>query len=38
MLIKPDNTAYNPEALYEKETTELRIIGKVILSWPEKVI
>ena len=38
MLIKTDNTAYNPEALYEKETTELRIIGKVILSWPEKVI
>lgn len=38
MLIKPDNTSYNPEALYEKETSELRIIGKVILSWPEKII
>ena len=38
MLIKPDNTAYNTVALYEKETSELRIIGKIILSWPEKVI
>jgi len=38
MLIKPDNTAYNTVALYKKETSELRIIGKIILSWPEKVI
>ncbi len=38
MLIKPDNTAYNTVALYENETSELRIIGKIILSWPEKVI
>lgn len=38
MLVKPDNTAYNPEALYEKEISELRIIGKIKLSWPEKII
>jgi len=38
MLIKPDNTTYNTVALYENETSELRIIGKIVLSWPEKVL
>ena len=38
ILIKSDNIAYIEETYYEKEVSEIKIIGKAIFTWPEKVI
>ena len=38
ILITSDNIAYNQETYFKKEVSEIKILGKATLSWPEKII
>lgn len=36
LLVKSDNIAYGLETIFEKQSSDFKIIGKANLSWPEK--